>query len=343
VRRFPAFVAISPAALALVAGVSPVVARSSLGGAAQQVSVAYITDLPTPAGPHDFRGVALLGFQRAVREFHIQARVVQFNPRQGPGPTLMLLGRQRYDLIIIGEVQALVDVDTLTAVARSFPQSTFVLSDPPLLKRWPENVQGAIWHVEQPAYLAGYLAALMERRRPGRDVVGSVGGFPIISVNSFIAGFEAGAKKADAGVKTLRRYAYSFSNTGKCRSVTLGEIAAGAGAVFNVAGECGPAILAAAKERDVWGIGVDVDQSFLGPHILTSVVKRFDAGAYETVKAFVQGRLKTGGNAVWTLRNGAVGLGKISAEVPRSFVRRVERIRQQIIAGKIKIPPELAG
>jgi basic membrane lipoprotein Med (substrate-binding protein (PBP1-ABC) superfamily) len=45
-----------------------------------------------------------------------------------------------------------------------------------------------------------------------------------------------------------------------------------------------------------------------------------------------------GGNAVFGLREGGVGLGKISPNVPKSEVAAVERIRQQLIAGKIKPP-----
>ena len=37
-------------------------------------------------------------------------------------------------------------------------------------------------------------------------------------------------------------------------------------------------------------------------------------------------------------RNGGVGLGKISPKVPRSYLRRVERIRKEIVAGQITVP-----
>lgn len=97
--------------------------------------------------------------------------------------------------------------------------------------------------------------------------------------------------------------------------------------------------LAAAKAKGVWGIGVDEDQSFLGPHILTSVLKRLDIATYEAIRDLREGRFRTGRSAVFRLRDGGVGLGKISPGVPRAFVAQVERIRRQIIAGKIKNIP----
>jgi hypothetical protein len=63
---------------------------------------------------------------------------------------------------------------------------------------------------------------------------------------------------------------------------------------------------------------------------------------YQTLEALVEGRLRTGDDAVWDLQSGAVGLGKISPKVSRSFVRRVGRVRSQIIAGKIKVPASLS-
>src|SRR5262249_713476 len=157
----------------------------------------------------------------------------------------------------------------IVAAAARFPGSRF---DVPLpiqtLGSRPKNVLGQVWHVEQAAYLAGYLAGLMEKERPGKDVVGSVGGYPVSDVFPCIAGFEAGANKADPGITTLRGYANDFLNPAKCKAVARNQIAKGAGVLLDVAGACGLGTLQAAGEQHVWGIGVDVDQSFLGPQIL---------------------------------------------------------------------------
>lgn len=328
--RRRAFLAAALSALAAGFAAAPV-------GGAPVLKVAYVIPVAAAPTPHDLYGAALLGFEKAVRRFKVAARVVEFDPRQGATPTLTRLARQQYDLIIVGLVRGPPDVESVLTVARRFPGVKFVFTDPPLLTKWPKNVQGSIWRVEQPAYLAGYLAGLMERRRPGKDVVGSVGGIPLPPVQAFILGFEAGAKAADPGITLLRGYTNDFLNPARCKSVALAEIAKGAGVVFNVAGLCGLGTLDAVEESGVWGVGVDVDQSFLGPHILTSVLKRFDTEVYATVRALVAGRLKTGVNAVWDLQNGAVGLGKISPKVPRAFLRQLDRVRAAIAAGKITV------
>ena len=54
--------------------------------------------------------------------------------------------------------------------------------------------------------------------------------------------------------------------------------------MFQVAGGCGLGALSAAKQRKVWGIGVDADQSFLGPFVLTSALKRVDEAVFQTIQ-----------------------------------------------------------
>ena len=50
-----------------------------------------------------------------------------------------------------------------------------------------------------------------------------------------------------------------------------------------------------------------------------------------------------GGDAVYGLSQGGVGLGKISPKVPRSEVAAVNRIKALLTAGKIVPPRTLAG
>ena len=195
----------------------------------------------------------------------------------------------------------------------------FQLSDAPFetLRHRPKNVQGSIYRAEQAGYLAGYLAALMEGRTKGRHVVSAVGGFAVPGVTVWTAGYAAGARKADPGVVVRIGYSNDFVNTAKCKRVALSQIAQGSGVVFNVAGACGLGALQAAKERGVWAIGVDVDQSYLGRHILTSAVLRLRPAECSTsVRRLVRGHFTTGGNTIFGLRNGFVGLGRISPEVP---------------------------
>jgi basic membrane protein A len=287
------------------------------------------------------RGV-LVGLRRAVRELGVRAKTIASPPNQSSLGAFRYLAQHRYDLILTYGFLQTADLDQ---AALQFPDRTFAIVDASIrdLKHRPKNVQGAHFETQQAAYLAGYLAALLERRRSGRDVLGSVGGFAIPTVDAYIAGYQAGARKAAPEIRLLNGYSHSFGVPAKCRAVALNQIAHGAGAIFDVAASCGLGALAAAKQKHVWGIGVDVDQSSLGPHILTSVTKRLDVAVFDTIKAYKDGQLRSGSDAVFDLKNGGVGLGRFSPRVPRALIARLEPIRKQIVAGTIRVPARLSA
>ncbi len=127
----------------------------------------------------------------------------------------------------------------------------------------------------------------------------------------------------------------------KCQEIALKHISQGAQAVFQVAGGCGLGALQAAKSSKVWGIGVDADQSYLGPHILTSGVKRVDTAVYEFYKQAQAGTLGTGKDLVFDLKNHGQDVGKISPKVPQSFITKMNAEKAKIINGTIQVPSAL--
>jgi basic membrane protein A len=292
-----------------------------------------------PKGIDDpFNHGAYLGLERAVRELAIGGRVLTPAPKEGYVPSLSLLARQKYDLVIgmgiVADTAAAID-----RVATGFPETRFAVIDVAHddLAHRPKNVVGLVFGEEQAGYLAGHLAALVLALSPGEEVISSVGGQRVPSVERYIAGYEAGARGANPRVKTLNTYTDDFVDPAKGRSVALSQIAKGSRVVFQVASACGLGVLEAASERGIWGIGVDVDQSHLGRHILTSAVKRIDVAVFDTIEELVRGTLETGRTSRFSLGDGGVGLGAISAAVPRSFEAEIEDVRAAIVAGKITI------
>ncbi|TML27333.1 MAG: BMP family ABC transporter substrate-binding protein [Actinobacteria bacterium] len=301
--------------------------------------IGLVTDI---GGLNDrgFNHLSYVGLQRAQRELGVQTRVFQAKSTQDYVPNLSTFARQGYNLTIgVGFTEATA-IDT---AATNFPKSNFAIVDVDQTTEphKPANLLGLLFKEQETGYLVGYLAGLEEKRKPGPDVIGSVGGQKQPPVDRFIAGYQAGAKAADPGVKTLNAYSQDFSDQAKCKQVALNQIEQGAGVIFQVAGGCGLGALDAAKEKGVWGIGVDADQSFLGPHILTSAVKRVDTAVSDAIKLVVDGKFK-GGNIVFGLKDNGVGIGKISPKVPQSEVAKINQVRADIISGKItNIPTEV--
>ncbi len=325
------------ALLMLVAVLATVSLAAGEGApATSQLRVGYVVGAGYTPDRTNLFGLPYDGFIRAVEALGVQGRVLQAAPNQDATGPLSLLARQRYDLVIVG----LPATDATVAVARRFPGTKFLVPDASRrdLTRPPKNIQGTVFRTEQAGYLAGYLAALMEKRRPGRDVIGAVGGYRFPGVDRWIVGYRAGAKRADPGIVVINTYSNNFSNPTKCHAVALDQIAKGAGVLFNVAGGCGLGTLDAAREKGVWGVGVDVDQSFLGRHILTSALSRPDVAIRDAMDRLARGTFTTGGDTVFDLGNRGVGLGKISPEVPAPLLRKLDAVRRQIIAGRIRVP-----
>jgi basic membrane protein A and related proteins len=284
-----------------------------------------------------FNQLAYQGMKRAERELGIQGRVLESPSSSDYIPNLSSLARQGYDLIVgVGFDQA----NAVDSVAGKFPQRNFAIVDVDQtdLPHKPANVRGLLFREQQVGYLAGYLAALVAKDGVGfarpKLVISTVGGQKQPPVDRFIAGYQAGAKKAAPGIELLNDYSQNWVDQAKCKELALNQIAAGSQVVFAVAGGCGLGALDAAKEHRVWAVGVDADQSYLGKEVLTSATKGVDEAVFQTIKDVVDGTFE-GGNADYGLDQRGVGLGKISPDVPKQLVAKVTAIRQQIVDGKI--------
>ena len=302
--------------------------------------VVLVTDI-NQLNDHGFNQLAYQGLKRAQRELGIKGVVYQSASSQAYIPNLSQAARKKADLVIsVGFDQA----TAIAKVAKQFPDTHFAIIDVSNadLAGKPANVEGLIFKEQEAGYLAGYLAGLVEKRSGKQNTIGSVGGQKQPPVDRYIAGYQAGAQKADPGVKLMNAYSQDWVDQAKCKQAALNQIADGADVVFQVAGGCGLGVLDAAKEQNVWGIGVDADQSYLGSQVLTSALKRVDTSVYATVQQVLAGKFAGGKDAVFSLRNDGVGLGKISPKVPKAFVRQVDAIAQQIKSGKLSgIPTEV--
>ncbi len=308
--------------------------------AAEPVRVGLVVDRGQ-LDDNGFNELAFNGVTRAEEELGVEGRVVESATAADYIPNMTALARDGYDLVIgVGFAQG----DAVGKVAQRYPETKFAIIDvdQAFVPGTPANVQGLLFREEEVGYLVGYLAGLEEQRREGKDVISAVGGMKEPPVDRFIAGYFAGAEEAAPGITTIYDYSQDWDDQAKCKELALNQIARGSNIIFQVAGGCGLGALNAAGERDRWGIGVDADQSFLGPHILTSAQKGVDAAVFLTIEAVQDGTWKGGGNATFGLKEEGVGLGKVSADVPQEDLDKVDEIKEQIAAGEITgIPTEV--
>jgi basic membrane protein A len=303
------------------------------------IRVGLITDLGQ-LDDNGFNELAFRGLKRAEEELGIEGRVIESASAADYIPNMTSLARSGYDLVIgVGFAQG----DAIGKAAQRFPDTKFAIIDvdQAFVPGKPQNVQGLLFREEEVGYLVGYLAGLEEKRREGKDTISAVGGMKEPPVDRFIAGYFAGAENAAPGITVMHDYSQDWDDQAKCKELALNQIARGSHVVFQVAGGCGLGALNAAGERDVWGIGVDADQSFLGGHVLTSALKKVDEAVYQVIEGVQDGTWQGGRNLTLGLGEDGVALGTVSDEVPEEDLEALEDVRERIAAGEIDVPREV--
>ncbi|WP_028659572.1 BMP family lipoprotein [Nocardioides insulae] len=210
----------------------------------------------------------------------------------------------------------------------------------------PDNLKGLTYATDQPAFLAGYLAAGMTES----DKVGTLGGQNIPTVTIFMEGFRRGVDQynQDNGTKVQvlgwngKSGSFTDDFEDKTKAQAIGEqlIGQGADIIMPVAGPSGLGALQAAKDAGVKGIWVDSDgyeSTEFGDILLTSVVKGMDVSVEQAITDSVNDEYD---NEIYlgTLENEGVGLADyhdFEDQVPDELKDKIDELRQQIIDGEL--------
>jgi basic membrane protein A and related proteins len=307
--------------------------------AAKKIKVGLVTDI---GGLNDrsFNALANQGLQTAEKTLGVDGRVLISKSNADYTPNLTTLAQQKYDLVIaVGFLMA----DATEKVAGKFPNVKFAIIDSSAagMKSKPKNVEGLLFKEQEAGYLVGYLSGLYAKDN-NVTTVGSVGGQKIPPVDHYIAGFQAGAKKADPGIKTLNGYSQDFVDQAKCKEIALNQIAQGSKVEFQVAGQCGLGVLDAAKEKNIQGIGVDADQSYLGPQVFTSALKKVDVAVVNAIKGVQEDKYTGGQDIINSVQSGGIGYGKLNSAAEK-YADQVKKVQDQISSGEISNIPDTVG
>lgn len=310
-------------------------------GAKKTFTVGLVTDV---GGLNDksFNHLAYLGLLAAKHRYGVLTRVVESHAQTDYVPNLTHFAQQHTGLTIaVGFLMQ----SAIYAVAKAYPRQKFAIIDgaPNDAKGNVvnlSNVANLFFNEQESGYLVGVIAGLMEKNKVGHathNTIGYMGGLSIPPVNRYIAGYVAGAKKVDPTIKILGGYSQSFTDQGKGKSIGLTQVSSGADVLFQVAGASGLGYLAAAQQRNVYGIGVDADQGYLGQYVITSALKKVDVAVRRTIRAAQTGYFQAGDHH-FSLKNSATGFAKPSSVVPASIVAQARMYERMIRQGQI-VPP----
>ncbi len=219
--------------------------------------------------------------------------------------------------------------------SENFPDQKFAIIDYTFDPTLP-NVSGVAFRVQEAAYLAGYLAAKVTKTKK----IGFIGGFETPIIDHFEYGFRAGVLAADPHVQVFTQYAASFTDSDKGKSIAQTMADSGIDIIFPVAVDAGNGAIELVRERGLYAIGVDRDQSYLAPNqMLTSVLKRVDQATYSISRNFLEGNFSAG-TVELGLADDAVGLAPVNPKIvqDQQLLSTLETLRGLILSAEIKIP-----
>ena len=232
--------------------------------------------------------------------------------------------------------------NALAKAAAEFTDVKFVFIDGWSLGM--DNQVGIDFQEEQCGYLAGY-AAVME----GYTKLGFCGGGggTNAAVNRYGYGYLQGAEAAAAekDVKVSMNYTFlygaSFQASPELQTLTSGWYENGTEVIFSCGGSIFDSITAAADANDAYVIGVDVDQSFSSPTVITSALKGIGEAAYQALEAVYTDNWDEfrGEESHVTLgaAQGAVGLPTATWSLENWSVEDYEAMFAKIVSGEIEI------
>jgi basic membrane protein A and related proteins len=324
----------------LVAGGGGTAAAAKAGGA----NVGIVLDVGG-RGDKSFNDGAYAGADSAVRTIGSNVRFIEPGEGSDREAGLRLLAAEKMDLVIgVGFIFS----DDITNLAKEYPNVSFACVDyalavdkvgnvlPP-----PQNVAALKFREEEGSFLVGALAALVGKSKK----VGFVGGMDIPLIHKFEAGYRAGVKYVCPDCEVIAQYAGvtpdAFKNPGKGKELALSQYQSGVNVIFHASGSTGQGVFEAARVTNKLAIGVDADQNDEAPgHVLTSMVKGVNAAVFDAIQR-VQSKTFKGGIYSFGLKEGGVGYvydDRNKHLIPDSVHARVEQLRQDIIAGRIKVP-----
>ncbi len=288
-----------------------------------------------PTGGEDLYAPYVDGLLDAKRKYAIETEVLVDDASKPLSHELSERMRD-FDLLLVAggtAQQRLVD-----EVAQN-PDTRFVYLDTqdsvdldPVAHR--PNFSDVFFAAGPAGYQAGYLSVLMVKRSLART-----SDRPIVSVVSvgpqippwLEEGFISGARAADKRSVVLVDHAgtENAANPAVCARLADRQIDRGSRVVFAVSsGACGLGALSQAELRGVWGVGADVDRSYLGSHVLVSAIRRTERAIAYAIRSFLDGTLRAGLLDVGPAQN-AVGIAGINPAVPADvrakLAREVER------------------
>ena len=290
------------------------------------------------------------GFDRAVSDFSLVPRKENVNELAHSDWSRIVreLSEQAPALIVS------ISFHNIDATAHDYPGTHYLIFD---YVGTEPNVSYIHFRECEASFLAGVAAALTSQT----GIVGFIGGWDAIPIWGFLAGYQAGVRTTNRGVRMITTFsgewpdAQGFFDLDRNEELARQMFADGADVILAAAGPAGMGVVSAAAAlsgsmgRHLWAMGVDTDWyedlshnlGTISPgawrsHVLTSARKRYDLAVYEALQTVASGDRLPPVKA-YDLRSGFVDISYEGGFL--DDVRPlIEDQRRRIVSGQLRVP-----
>jgi basic membrane protein A len=205
------------------------------------------------------------------------------------------------------------------------------------------NTVSILYSEDQSGFLAGY-ATVMD----GHRSLGFLGGLPVPAVVRFGIGFLQGAEHAavELGLEpgdVSVRYSYlnGFAPAPEHQALASSWFNDGIEVIFAAAGGAGASVMAAAEAQNGLTIGVDIDQSYDSPTVITSAVKELGNSVYNMIESFYAGTFPGGQTQTLGADRQGVGLPVENSRFATFSQADYNRIFDQVATGAVVVNDDI--
>jgi basic membrane protein A and related proteins len=181
------------------------------------------------------------------------------------------------------------------------------------------------------AYMAGVIAGKMTKS----NTLGVVGSIPIPEVIRNINSFTMGAQSVNPKVKTKVIWVQEWVNPAKETEAATALINGGADVLFQNTDSS--AVLQTAEKLNKRAFGWDSDMTAYGPKAhLGSAIINWAPYYVKATRDALEGKWATG-SSWWGVKEGAIDMVSIAADVPEETKKRIDEIKAGLKAGTFHI------
>ena len=182
------------------------------------------------------------------------------------------------------------------------------------------------------AYMAGIIAGKMTKS----NTLGIVASIPIPEVIRNINAFTLGAQSTNPKIKTKVVWVNGWFDPPKETEAATALINGGADVLFQNTDS--PAVLKTAEAKGKRAFGWDSDMTAYGPkaHLASAII---NWGPYyiKATKEALDGSWKGGSGIWWGVKEGAIDIVSIAADVPAETAAKVEEVKKGLADGSYNI------